>query len=308
MNAEQIQKTLFQRYYSDDQLSECTSSHWRKFGRKSTVKQTVDGFDFNAYGISAFARKNIPVISTFKHYPIDYLLNQLLKKHHANPETIQAAKFITQKLKIHFDFDHAKHVLIYDLLHSHGLFKTEDLICIIGDGHGFLGTLIKKMNPTARILFINLGRNLLIDSICFSKAFPELNPELLSKSAGQDSHPQSEIVFLEAEHCEHMENIPISLFINIASMQEMDIPVIQKYFDYMRTSTVESYFYCCNREEKTLPDGAISRFADYPWTTGGGGDILLDELCPWYQKYPNWRPPFWWSFDGPHMHRLVKFK
>ena len=72
MNAEQIQKTLFQRYYSDDQLSEGTSSHWRKFGRKSTVKQTVDGFDFNAYGISAFARKNIPVISTFKHYPIDY--------------------------------------------------------------------------------------------------------------------------------------------------------------------------------------------------------------------------------------------
>jgi len=163
MTAEQIQKTLFQRYYSDDQLSGVTSSHWLEFGRKSTVKQSENGYDFNAYGISTFDRKKIPVISTLQHYPIDFLLNQLLKKYHGHPETIQAARLITQKLNIHFDFDHAKHVLIYDLLHSHGLFKTEDIICIIGDGHGFFGSLIKKMNPKAKVLFINLGRNLFID-------------------------------------------------------------------------------------------------------------------------------------------------
>ena len=159
------------------------------------------------------------------------------------------------------------------------------------------------MNPTARILFINLGRNLLIDSICFSKAFPELNPKLLSKSAGQDSHPQSEIVFLEAEHCEHMENIPISLFINIASMQEMDLQVVHRYFELMRTSTVDPYFYCNNREEKTLPDGSVICFNDYPW---GDEEIFIDELCPFYQYYPSSRPPFWRPFDGPIRHRLVK--
>ena len=279
MNAEQIQKTLFQRYYSDDQFSEVTSSHWRKFGRKSTVKQTVDGFDFNAYGISAFARKNIPVISTFKHYPIDYLLNQLLKKHHANPETIQAGKFITQKLKIHFDFDHAKHVLIYDLLNSYGLFNTENLICIIGDGHGFFGTLIKSLRPDEKILFINLGKNLLIDTICFSKIFPNIEPLHYHQLENFDQIKNNEIIFLEAEQFELLQNLPICLFINVASMQEMDASIINRYFEYMRTSSAEPHFYCCNREEKTLPDGEVSRFADYPWATGRRGvDILLDEL------------------------------
>ena len=113
----------------------------------------------------------------------------------------------------------------------------------------------------------------------------------------------SPATFLEAENFELMQNLPITLFINIASMQEMDISVINHYFEYIRTSTVEPHFYCINREEKTLPDGNTIRFADYPW---GESEVLLDEICPFYQKYPNWRPPFWKQFDGPHWHRLVK--
>jgi len=93
------------------------------------------------------------------------------------------------------------------------------------------------------------------------------------------------------------------LFVNIASMQEMDMPVINKYFEIMKTSTVESYFYCCNREEKVLSDRSIIRFMDYPW---GGGQILVDEPCPWYQEYPSNRPPFWKPFDGTNLHRLIK--
>jgi hypothetical protein len=77
----------------------------------------------------------------------------------------------------------------------------------------------------------------------------------------------------------------------------------------MRTSTVESYFYCVNREEKTLPDGSVIRFNDYPWQsseiTGWGG---IDGLCPWYQEYPSSRPPFWKPFDGTHLNRLIKLE
>ena len=80
------------------------------------------------------------------------------------------------------------------------------------------------------------------------------------------------------------------------------MPVINKYFEIMKTSTVESYFYCCNREEKVLSDSSITRFMDYPWN----GDILIDEPCPWYQKYLSLKPPFWRSFDGTHLHRLIK--
>ena len=112
------------------------------------------------------------------------------------------------------------------------------------------------------------------------------------------------MIVLEAEKCELINKLPISLFINIASMQEMDMPVIQKYFEYMRTSTVESYFYCCNREEKTLFDGSVIRFSDYPWDEEER--IIIDEPCPWYQQYPSNCPPFWHDFDGTHLHRLIK--
>ena len=33
-----------------------------------------------------------------------------------------------------------------------GFFKDKNLICIIGDGHGYFGTLIKKLNPKIKII------------------------------------------------------------------------------------------------------------------------------------------------------------
>ena len=300
MSFNQIQKTLYKKYYSSDLYSKVTSSHWRDFGAKTKVTHDESSFDFNAYGISTFGKKS--TLGAIKHLSIDMLLSKMLSKHCAVKETIHAAKDITNDLNIHFDFDHAKHVLIYDLLNSYGLFNSENLICIIGDGHGFFGTLIKSLCPDAKILFINLGRNLLIDIICFSKIFPNIEPLHLRQSEDITAVMDYSTIFLEAEQYNLMKKLPISLFINIASMQEMDMSIIQKYFEYMRTSTIESYFYCCNREEKTLPDRSVIRFADYPW----GGEVLLDELCPWYQKYPSLLPPFWRPFDGAHRHRLVR--
>lgn len=299
----QIQKTLFQQYYSKEGFSKVTSSHWRDFGERTKVTQTRNGFEFNTYGISTHHKKS--TLRILKHLPIDFLLSKMLSKNAAEKQTIQGAKLITSHLNIHFDFDHAKHVLIYDLLDSYGLFNTEHLICIIGDGHGFFGTLIRTLCPDARILFINLGRNLLIDAICFSAVFPDIDPLLFEEPEDCQLLDNQSIIFLEAEHFEWMQNLPISLFINVASMGEMDLSIIKRYFKYMRTSTAQPHFYCSNREEKTLPDGAEIRFVDYPW---GEADILFDELCPWYQQYPSWRPPFWRPFDGPFRHRLVKLK
>ena len=92
--------------------------------------------------------------------------------------------------------------------------------------------------------------NLLIDIICYTAIFP--NTEALHLVVEEDKEDVSNhsIIFLEAENHELIRYLPISLFINIASMQEMDLLMINKYFDSMRTSTVESYFYCVNREEK----------------------------------------------------------
>lgn len=264
MNSNLIIETLYKKYYSGDGSYEVTSSYWREYREKVTVIRENDDFVFKAEGcISAYHRKSL--LSKLKHLPVDFLLTGLLTKHNATKNAVSAAKDITSQLNIHFDFDHAKHVLSCDLIDSYGLFNTPYLICIIGDGHGFLSTLIKTIYTEAKILVINLGRNLLIDVICFSRIFPDVEPLYIHKPEDCKLIDNKSIIFLEAEHFELMKKLPISLFINIASMQEMDMPVIEKYFDYMRASTVEAHFYCCNREEKTLPDGSIIRFVDYPW-------------------------------------------
>ncbi len=304
MISNQIQETLFREYYSNDEFSKVTSSHWRDFGKKTNITRSNNGFEIRAYGISAYGKRS--TLRYIKHLPIDFMLSGMLSKHGGKEHSIHAAKAITKHLNIQLDFDHVKHVLKYDLLDSYSLFNSEEIICIIGDGHGFFGSLIKTLRPDARILFVNLGRNLLIDAICFSKAFPHIEPLHLQRSEDCNLLQNHEIAFLEAEQFELMQKLPISLFINVVSMQEMDVPVISRYFEYMRTSTAQPHFYCCNREEKKLSDGSVIRFADYPWEAGGGVDILLDELCPWYQKYPNSYPPFWRPFE-PIRHRLVKF-
>ena len=118
--------------------------------------------------------------------------------------------------------------------------------------------------------------------------------------------PLVSLNFCEAEQYELLCGLPVDLFINIASMQEMDPVIVHSYFDYMRKSSSKKvYFYCCNREKKVLPDGTVSEFSAYPW---GDARILLDELCPWYQRYPTSLPPFWKAFDGPTHHRMAQLK
>ena len=74
----------------------------------------------------------------------------------------------------------------------------------------------------------------------------------------------------------------------------------------MRSSTApQIYFYCANRVEKTLPDGTVTRFRDYPWQPS---TALFDELCPSHRAYPVLAPPFWRPFDGDVQHRLVRFQ
>ena len=309
MQFDSLIETLYSRHYFNGpaslKFSQETSSHWREFGKKTNVIKVkkpgeVIDYEIKAYGISGFKKNTL--LNRLINTPSCYLLPKILSQYNANPETTRCAIEISKKLNILFNFDHVKHILIFDLLDKYGAFDSENLICIIGDGHGFFGTLIKSIRPNAKIMFVNLGRNLTIDSVCFSKIHSEVNPLLIDDAEDIKEISSHSVIFLEAERYKMMKNLKIGLFVNIASMQEMDESMIEAYFDIMQTSSAKPYFYCCNREEKILPDGNIIRFIDYPWF----GDLLIDEPCPWYEKYPSNRPPFWKKFDGTHLHRLIK--
>ena len=114
-----------------------------------------------------------------------------------------------------------------------------------------------------------------------------------------------QVIAIQAEDHELLRLCPVGLTLNIASMQEMNPPIIKAYFDDMRAiaSNQQLIFYCCNREEKILPDGTVTKFNEYPWRAND--QILIDELCPWHQRYYSFIPPFYRPFDGSIRHRLV---
>jgi hypothetical protein len=90
-------------------------------------------------------------------------------------------------------------------------------------------------------------------------------------------------------------------------MQEMAADAIAGYFDILRANPAgRTAFYCCNKLEKPLGDGNVSRFRDYPWRAGD--QVLFDAICPWAQLYYTKSPPFWHYRHGEHRiiwHRLA---
>ena len=207
-----------------------------------------------------------------------------------------------------FDLSMMRQVLTLSLLSDHlPLDQIYQPIIIIGDGWGAMSSLILECLPQAKVVTVNLTKMLLVDLIYTRKAFPNIKIRLTDDTdeyqAALDDH-NIRIVAVCASNSSIIGHGPIGLAINIASMQEMDPPVIAGYFTSLRnTPNPNTPFYCCNRVTKTLPDGTVVRFDDYPWRTDDS--VLVDELCPWLQFSYRFRPPFSIPYDGPTRHRLA---
>lgn len=182
---------------------------------------------------------------------------------------------------------------------------------LIGDGEGFLGALIARWLPTARLYAIDLPKGLVFQASLHARAHP-----LRARSVfdGTEAGP-SATVFVRPQAIEQIPG-PIDCAINMASMQEMTTDSIAAYFTLLRgRSRPWSRFYCVNRLKKTLVGGEVSSFSEYPWQVDDA--VFLDGLCPYYTHYwaPYTRPegphilgrriPCLNYFDGPHVHRLV---
>lgn len=179
-------------------------------------------------------------------------------------------------------------------------------VAVIGDGFGSLSTLILSSLSGSKVVAVNLAKTLLTDILYCRAALPRLGVAL---AVDEESYRAAladqkiRLVALCADDAELLGGAPLAAAFNVASMQEMDPPVIARYFALLRRAET-GLFYCCNREEKRLPDGTITRFADYAWSPKDG--VLLDELCPWHDFYYLLRPPFYFSYDGPIRHRLAR--
>lgn len=228
------------------------------------------------------------------------------------------ARQVTREQNRTYDLDVLRQTLALTMLRAHLAERraATPTGCVIGDGFATMTALLLASGTCRRVIAVNLSRTPLVDlwylklwlgDAAFGASVDLVTGEADLQRALADEKGPNRVIAIRASDHELLRRCPVDLAINIASMQEMDPGVTAGYFADLRAaaSARPVTFYCCNREEKTLPDGTISRFSGYPWSPEDA--VLLDEPCPWHQHYYAIRPPFYRPYDGPHRHKLVVF-
>jgi hypothetical protein len=185
-------------------------------------------------------------------------------------------------------------------------------ILVIGDGYGVLSALFKAVFPESTLILVDLGRTLLFQAFHCQLAYPKM----VHKLAAEVKDPnQTDFIYCPAEDLKPLERFDLDVAANIASMQEMQVPVIENYFALLRRRLrPDNLFYCCNRESKTLYGGEVIEFYSFPWVEKDRH--LVEGPCPWHQYSFSRRPekgpkilglkvPLVTYYDGRHLHRLT---
>ena len=304
---------LYNRYYSNDTaiVEKVASSHWKECARhfkvrpidKDDFKLAGYGFGSNAYG-SLFARLFAWAGNAIH---LSYLGLPGLR------QDVRMAKRVIQSMGLAFSQDAFRQVCTLNLLvRKMETMQDPHRILIIGDGHGILAALLHSRYPNSRIFLADLGSVLFFQAYHLHKAFPGAPQVLIDEDL--DNHDNAVFSLCPADRVDMLPQDELDLAINLASMQEMDPAVTANYFALLRQRKTR-LFYCCNRLEKHLEGGEITRFMDYPWSPAD--KHLVDGPCPWHQWYfgrgasPNVRlcgvpVPMMHRYDGKHWHRLTR--
>lgn len=289
------------------------SSHWQKYHDR--FEFTGNGFK----GVEGFGGRAQPpnVLSRFVHRALQRPY-RAMGAHYPGFEAIDAlADRITSAQGRDYNLDVLRQAISLSMLLQFVTHADGESIraCVIGDGFATMTSLLVESRAAAQVVLVNLSKTLMVDlwylrKLWGSEAFFH-KVRLVTDLAGYEAATMDNevaVIAVEARNSRLLSFGSIGLAVNIASMQEMDPPVIAEYFRQLRASSLKTaggtVFYCCNRVEKRLPDGTMVRFSEYPWREGDA--ILMDEDCPWHQTYYTARPPFFRPYDGPIKHRVAR--
>lgn len=306
---------LYNRFYQKAGGNENniqSSAHWKNFSQNFKVESDEAGNikEIKGYGFGGSDDDRLLAKITA------FIGNTLIRSQLSYPgldEAIRKAKRTVSKMGLSFSQDALRQACTaFFLKEQIGKQKsTVNNILIIGDGHGILSALMSEEFPEAKIFLIDLGQTLFFQAFYLGKTFPKKTHVLLNETTIEFS--DKGFFYCPAEDLKSFPKEDFDLAINVASMQEMTMDVVDAYFEYLRKRKTK-LFYCCNRLEKTLPDGKVIRFMDYPWKRADSH--LIDEKCPWHQfffgrsaseniKLGNLIPvPMLHRYDGIHWHRL----
>jgi len=313
-------KSLYNKYYLKEEplQNKFVSSHWESYSEKFDVQIDKKADYIYISSLSGHGFGNLTTKDPFRKL-LDYLCNlSYLMRMPQRTKLMRLmfpARRVCKSMGVYFSFDCFKQVCALELIMRNMENKIKDKrlnFLIIGDGYGFLSSLVKSVIPNSTIVLVDIGKTLLFQAIYCQKAHPNCS------HFGDDGKyaPESvDFLYCPTEDIEKL-NFTFDVAINIASMQEMNAFTVERYFQFMRQNcNKDNFFYCCNRELKIMPGGEVSEFRKYPWKPEDRH--LVDEYCPWYKYFLAYRKtkygprllgiriPLINYFNGPVMHRLT---
>ena len=311
-----ISSRLYKDYYLTDKTpGQLVSSHWKAIHERSEVDVSPQGiekfkFELGDYGYSKPHHK-------FLNWATIVLYLFRLENKNDIVWVLRKAIPLARRMKFPFTYDCFRQVCTAALLSRYIIASDRKFKVInIGDGYGFLSALIKELFPNAQLYLVDLGKTLLFQSYYCAKGFSDKDHYLVSReSTRMGIDTAADFVYCSTEDLALLDDVSFDAAINVASMQEMNTETIRYYFQFLRGHMVpNNLFYCCNRLEKYLAGGEVTRFLSYPWDERDR--VLIDEPCPWQRfylsfhrtergpKFFNRRVPLIAYYDGDMHHRL----
>ena len=186
---------LVSKYFTkNNTFSEETSSHWKKYGEKQSIKlvyanqsqkwrfkkeregvNSLTELEIKGEGFGDFKKLNL--INLFCSISIFiYCATRLWPKLKGN--TLLRTLIYTLKSKQIFGYDVTRMALTIDFLERNISNLDSKKFCLIGDGYGRFGSILKSIYPNCSVIYINLGRTLVFDYYYTSKVFPNSNHQL----------------------------------------------------------------------------------------------------------------------------------
>ena len=182
---------LVSKYFTkNNTFSEETSSHWKKYGEKQSIKlvyanqsqkwrfkkeggvNSLTELEIKGEGFGDFKKLNlINLICSISIFI--YCATRLWPKLKGN--TLLKTLIYTLKSKQIFGYDVTRMALTIDFLERNISNLESKRFCLIGDGYGRFGSILKSIYPNCSVIYINLGRTLVFDYYYTSKVFPNSN-------------------------------------------------------------------------------------------------------------------------------------
>tara|TARA_B100001057_G_scaffold60283_2_gene53481 strand:+ start:2166 stop:3194 length:1029 start_codon:yes stop_codon:yes gene_type:complete len=204
------------------------------------------------------------------------------------------------------NLDSLRHVFTHKFLEP--IYLKSNKLCVIGDGRlNFSSIILKKYNNISKLYHINLPEVLFFEL----KLLQKLN---LLKNDGvkyitskeqlyeAENNPEIKYLLFSPNSSNLLIDNNIDLFVNIASFQEINKNIINKYLNIIKSNN--AFFYHCNRKFKKLIGGEMFRVDLFDKYINAK---VFSGICPWHNLYYSLKPPFLLKYDGIHIHELFYF-